>query len=175
MGHRRGQLALVLAALAGLTPPPASASENPVLAHITHTVTGESVLLNLDPSKPGFDSRATQSLRELMRDPTTGRSVSAAPELVRFLAALAEAFRGRTISIVQGYADPQRTVKSTSHAEGRALDLRITDVDCSDIERFLVERPRLLARVGCFPNATFFHVDVGRIRGIWFDASVGLD
>ena len=62
-----------------------------------------------------------------------------------------------------------------SHTQGRALDLRLPDVNCSDIERFLIEHPRLLARVGCFPNATFFHVDVGRSRGIWFDARVGLD
>ena len=110
-----------------------------------------------------------------MRDTTTGRSVSPAPELVRLLAALAHAFPGKTISIIHGYADPQRNSNSTSHAEGRALDVRIADVDCTDIEHFIVERPRVLARVGCFPNATFFHVDVGRSRGIWFDATVGVD
>jgi len=123
MGHRRRELVLLLAALAGIAIPPASASANPVLAHITRTVTGESALLHLDPSNPGVDVRATQILRELMRDATTGRSVSPTPELVRLLA----------------------------------------------------ERPRLPARVGCFPNAAFFHVDVGRTRGIWFDVTVGVD
>ena len=175
MGHRRGQLVLLLAALAGDLAIPASASANPVLARITRTVTGESALLHLDPSNPGVDVRATQSLQELMRDLATGRSVSPAPELVRLLAALAQAFPGQTISIIHGYADPERSSSAKSHAEGRALDLRISDVDCTDIERFLVERPRLLARIGCFPNATFFHVDVGRSRGIWFDGAVGLD
>ena len=175
VGGGRGELVLLLAALAGITQPPASASANTVLAHITRTVTGESALLHLDPSNPGVDVRATQSLRELMRDTTTGRSVTPTPELVRLLAALAQAFPGKTISIVHGYADPERTSNSTSHAEGRALDLRIDNVDCTDIERFLVEHPRLLARVGCFPNATFLRVDVGRSRGIWFDASVGTD
>ena len=175
MGYRRGQLAFLIATLAGITPPPASASANPVLAHITRTVTGESALLHLDPSNPGVDVRAAQSLRELMRDATTGRSIAPASELLRFFAALAQAFPGQTISIVHGYADPERTSSSTSHTQGRALDLRIDNVDCTDIERFLVERPRLLARVGCFPNATFFHVDVGRSRGIWFDAGVGLE
>ena len=81
MGHRRGELVLLLAALAGIARPPASASANPVLVHITRTVTGESALLDLDPSQPGVDARATQSLRELMRDTTTGRSVSPTPEL----------------------------------------------------------------------------------------------
>jgi uncharacterized protein YcbK (DUF882 family) len=110
-----------------------------------------------------------------MRDTTTGQSISPTPELLRFVAELAKAFPGRTISIIHGYADPKRSSTAKSHAEGRALDLRIPEVNCTDIERFLVERPRLVARVGCFPNATFFHVDVGRSRGIWFDASVGLD
>jgi uncharacterized protein YcbK (DUF882 family) len=172
MGHRRGQLVLLLAALAGDLAIPASASANRVLAHITRTVTGESALLDL---RHGTNPRATQSLRALMRDLTTGQSISPAPELVHFLAELAQAFPGKTISIIQGYADPKRSSNAKSHTEGRALDLRIADVDCTDIERFLVEHPRLLARVGCFPNATFFHVDVGRSRGIWFDASVGLD
>ena len=95
--------------------------------------------------------------------------------LARLLAALAQAFPGKTISIVQGYADPRRTSKPTSHTQGRALDLRIDNVDCADIEHFIVERPRLLARVGCFRNATFFHVDVGRSRGIWLDAGIGAD
>ncbi len=175
MGHRRGQLILLLAALAGITRPPASASANPVLTHLTRTVTGESALLDLDPSSNGANPRATQSLRALMRDLTTGQSISPAPELVHFLAELAQAFPGKTISIIHGYADPKRSSSAKSHAQGRAFDLRIDNVDCTDLERFLIERPRLLARVGCFPNATFFHVDVGHTRGIWFDARVGLD
>ena len=175
MGRRGGELALLLAALAGIARPPASASASPVLVHITRTVTGESALLNLDPAHHGIDPRASQSLRHLMRDLKTGESISPVPELLHVLAELAQAFPGRTITIVHGYADPQRTSKSTSHAQGRALDLRIDNVDCADIERFLIERPRLLARVGCFPNAMFFHMDVGRSRGIWFDAGIGAD
>ncbi|NNE20590.1 MAG: DUF882 domain-containing protein [Myxococcales bacterium] len=175
MGHRRGQLILFLAALVGIERVPASASANPVLAHITRTVTGESALLNLDPLTDGTNPRATRSLRALMRDVITGQSISPVPELMHFLAELAQAFPGRTISIIHGYADPKRSSNAKSHAEGRALDLRINSVECPDIERFLIEHPRLLARVGCFPNATFFHVDVGRSRGIWFDASVGVE
>jgi uncharacterized protein YcbK (DUF882 family) len=175
MGRRRRQLAVLIAALAGIARLPASASANPVLAHITRTVTGDSALLNLDPAHHGVDPRASQRLRHLMRDTHTDRSISPAPELLHFLGELAQAFPDRTITIVHGYADPQDGYSATSHAEGRALDLRIENVDCTDIKRFLVERPRLLARVGCFPNATFFHIDVGRNRWIWFDASVGLD
>jgi uncharacterized protein YcbK (DUF882 family) len=175
MGHGRRELVLLLAALAGITPPPASASANPVLVHITRTVTGESALLDLDPSNHGANPRATQSLRALMRDLTTGQSISPAPELLHFLAALAQTFPDQAIYIIHGYADPKRSSSASSHTEGRALDLRLPDVDCPDIERFLVEHPRLLARVGCFPNATFFHVDVGRSRGLWFDATVGVN
>ena len=51
----------------------------------------------------------------------------------------------------------------------------MVDVECTDGERFLTERPRLFPRVGCFPNAKFFHVDVARSREIWVDASVGLE
>ena len=174
MGNRRRrELALLVAALAGITPPPASASANPVLVHLTRTVTGESALLEL--SHDQINPRARQDLQHLMRDRVTGQTISPEPELVHFLAELAQAFPGKTILIIQGYADPKRTSAAKSHTEGRALDLRIADVDCADIEHFIVERPRVLARVGCFPNAAFFHVDVGRSRGIWFDAGVGAD
>lgn len=141
MGHRRGQLAVLLAALAGDLAIPASASANPVLVHLTRAVTGESALLDLDPSSHGTNPHATQSLRALMRDLTTGQSISPALELIHFLAELAQAFPGRTISIIQGYTDPKRSSTAKSHSQGRALDLRIDHVDCMDIERFLVERP----------------------------------
>lgn len=175
MGHRRGQLVLLLAALAGISGPPASASAPPILAHFTRTVTGESALLDLDPSRTGTNPRAAQTLRSLMRDLMTGQSISPAPELLHFLAELAQAFPRKTIAIIHGYADPSRNPNAKSHTEGRALDLRISEVDCTDIEHFLIERPRLLARIGCFPNASFFHVDAGRSRGIWVDAEVGTD
>ena len=176
MGHRRGQLVLLLAALAGIARPPASASANPVLVHITRTVTGESALLRPRPlehqaSTPAppracGSSCATRRPAEASHPPPS--SCASSPRSLR-------RFPARPSPSFTATRTPKRTSSSTSHAEGRALDLRIANVDCTDIERFLVERPRLLARVGCFPNATFFHVDVGRSRGIWFDASVGLD
>jgi uncharacterized protein YcbK (DUF882 family) len=176
--ERRRQLiglCAVVAAAAGLSAPTAAPAQQTVLIRIERPVFGQSGLLRARGGDRGIDRQAAQQLRSLMRDRITGRSVAPSVELVRLLAVFAEEFPGRTISIVHGYADPQNGSSAASHAEGRALDLRITDVDCSDIERFLVERPRLLARVGCFPKATFFHVDVGRSRGIWFDATVGLD
>ncbi len=62
-----------------------------------------------------------------MRDLTTGQSISPAPELVHVLAELAQAFPGKTISIIHGYTDPKRSSSAKSHTEGRALDLRIAD------------------------------------------------
>jgi len=165
----------VLAAAAALSTAAAAPAERGLLIRIERPVLGESGLLRVGGNEGEIDRQAAQQLRVLMRDRTTGRSVTPTAELVRLLGALAEAFPGRTMSIVHGYADPQRNSNSTSHAEGRALDLRIADADCADIEHFIVERPRLLARVGCFPNAMFFHVDMGRSRGIWFDSSVGRD
>jgi uncharacterized protein YcbK (DUF882 family) len=165
----------VVATAALLISATAARAQEAVLIRIERPMLGESGLLRVRNGERGIDRQAAQQLRALMRDRTTGRSVAPSADLVRVLAALAEEFPGRTISIVHGYADPQNGFSAASHTEGRALDLRITDVECADIEHVLIERPRLLARVGCFPNTTFFHVDVGRRRGIWFDASVGFD
>jgi hypothetical protein len=76
-----------------------------------------------------------------MRDPTTGQSISPAPELLHFLVELARAFPGKTVSIIHGYADLKRTSSAKSHTEGRAPDLRINHVDCTDIEGFVVRHP----------------------------------
>jgi len=103
----------------------------------------------------------------------SGRSMAPSADLVGMLPALAKEFPGRTMAIVQGYAEPQKGLSSGSHTQGRALDLRIAGVDCDHIELFLVERSRLLARVGCFPNATLFHVDVGQSCEIWADVMSG--
>jgi len=165
----------VVAAAGGLSTAMAAPAQEAVLIRIERPVLGESGLLRVRSGERGINREAAQQVRVLMRDRITGRSVTPSVDLVRLLAALAEEFPGRTMSIVHGYADPQKDLNSGSHTEGRALDLRIAHVDCADVERFLMDRPRLLARIGCFPNATFFHIDVGRNRGIWFDASVGFD
>ena len=176
--ERRRQLiglCAVVVAAGGLSTAMASPAQQAVLIRIDRPVLRESGLIRAHGGERGIDRQAAQQLRVLMRDRTTGRSVAPSVELVRLLAALAEEFPGRTISIVHGYADARNSSGAASHREGRALDLRIDNIECSNIERFLVERPRLLARVGCFPNAAFFHVDVGRRRGIWFDSNVGID
>jgi uncharacterized protein YcbK (DUF882 family) len=165
----------VLAAAAVLSTATAAPARQTVLIRIERPVFGQSGLLRTREAESGIDRQAAQQLQVLMRDRTTGRSVAPSVDLVRVLAALAEEFPGRTISIVHGYADPQNGSSAASHTEGRALDLRISNVECADVEHFLAQRPRLLARVGCFPNAPFFHIDVGRSRGIWVDASIGLE
>jgi uncharacterized protein YcbK (DUF882 family) len=72
------------------------------------------------------------------------------------------------MSTIHGYADHPNGLSAASRAEGRALDLRIADVECADIEHLLAQPPRLLARVGCIANARFFHIDAGRSRGTCF-------
>ena len=168
--ERRGQqligVCAVLAAAAALSTAAAAPAERGLLMRIERPVLGESGLLRVGGYGGEIDRQAAQQLRVLMRDRTTGRSVTPTADLVHLLGALAEAFPGRTMSVVHGHADRQKGSSATSHTEGRALDLRISEVDCADIGSFLMQRPRLIARVGCFPNAMFFHVDVGRSRGI---------
>ena len=125
-----GRCAVVEAAGGLGAAPPALAQQTAVI-RIERHVLGESGLIN---GERGIDREAAQQLRVLMRDRTTGRSVTPSAGLIGVLATLAEWFPGRTMSIVRGYADLQEGLNSGSHAEGRALDLRIAEVNCSDIE-----------------------------------------
>jgi uncharacterized protein YcbK (DUF882 family) len=157
---------LVVAAALGVQSEPRAAATQATLVRIERPILGEAALLSLRPDDQGIDPRASQQLEELMRDRVTGESTQPDPELLRLLAELGEAFPGRTVSIVHGYADPERGLPAASHSEGRALDLRIAGVACEEVKRLLSTRPELLALVGCIEGASFFHVDVGRGRGL---------
>ena len=164
--ERHGKLAALCAVAAlGVQSEPRAAATEATLVRIERPILGEAALLSLRPDDQGIDPRASQQLEELMRDRVTGESTQPDPELLRLLAELGEAFPGRTVTIVHGYADPERELPATSHAEGRALDLRIAGVGCEEVRGRLSQRPRVLARVGCIAGASFFHVDVGRRRG----------
>ena len=123
----------VLAAAAALSTAAAAPAERGLLIRIERPAHGESGLLRVGGNEGGMDRQAAQQLRVLMRDRTTGRSVTPTADLVRLLGALTEAFPGRTMSIVHGYADPQNGTRSASHREGRALDLRMSNAPTSSV------------------------------------------
>ncbi|HEY4158181.1 MAG TPA: D-Ala-D-Ala carboxypeptidase family metallohydrolase [Polyangiaceae bacterium] len=91
------------------------------------------------------------------------------PRLIWAVEKIAEAFPGRSISIMSGY---RRDAHDNFHQRGRALDLAVAGIDDADLFAFC----RTLADVGCgyYPNNKFVHVDVrpfGTHRVAWVDIS----
>ncbi len=89
------------------------------------------------------------------------------PELLERLQRLAEAFEGHAIEILSGY---RPTAAPTSrHHHGRALDLRVADVDREAVRDALVGLEG--TGVGFYPQSTFVHVDVRERATYWVDES----
>lgn len=89
------------------------------------------------------------------------------PELLERLQRIAEAFEGHPIEILSGYR-PTSAVTSRHH-HGRALDLRVADVDREAVRDLLAGLER--TGVGWYPNSVFVHVDVRDRATYWVDES----
>jgi hypothetical protein len=89
------------------------------------------------------------------------------PGLLPLLARLAEHFDGHAIQIVSGYRPGAR--EGSRHRFGRALDLRVADVDVETVRAFLDGEP--YTGVGLYPTSGFVHLDVRSETIRWVDDS----
>lgn len=103
-------------------------------------------------SHPGFVAEGVRALH---------------PELLARLQRVAEAFEGHRIEILSGY---RPTAPPTSrHHHGRALDLRVADVEREAVRDLLAGLER--TGVGWYPNSVFVHLDVRDRATYWVDES----
>jgi uncharacterized protein YcbK (DUF882 family) len=74
--------------------------------------------------------------------------------------------------IISGYRSPKTNAslaaesngvaKHSMHLEGRAIDIRLADVNLRDLRNTAVAMKR--GGVGIYPSSNFVHVDTGRVR-----------
>jgi uncharacterized protein YcbK (DUF882 family) len=74
--------------------------------------------------------------------------------------------------VIAGYRSPQTNAwlrergpgvaKGSMHLEGRAIDVRLEDVESTVLRDAAVELAR--GGVGYYPQSDFVHVDTGRLR-----------
>lgn len=89
------------------------------------------------------------------------------PALLERLQRLADAFEGHAIEILSGYRPT--AARTSRHHHGRALDLRVADVDREAVRDALVGLEG--TGVGFYPQSTFVHVDVRERSTYWVDES----
>ncbi len=116
---------------------------------------------------------ALSSIESCLRDFRTGQRHLIDPGLMDYLVEVAHVLGvDPAFSVISGYRSPQTNVylreKSTGvarhslHVEGRAIDVRMTGVDCASLAAHAMDLKR--GGVGYYRASDFVHLDTGAFR-----------
>ena len=137
-----------------------------------HTHTGESLSL-LCTSGGAFDTVGLDRVDHFLRDFRTGEVHQIDPGLLEFLRDLhRETGSHGVFEVISGFRSPatnrmlrgksRDVAKKSLHMQGRAIDVRLTDVSTDDLRDAAVHLKR--GGVGYYRNSDFVHLDTGRFR-----------
>jgi uncharacterized protein YcbK (DUF882 family) len=116
---------------------------------------------------------ALSAIEGLLRDFRTGERHAMDPELMSYLVQVAHAADAEpNFSVISGYRSPQtnaqlrerssEVAKHSLHMEGRAIDVRMTRIDCASLAAHAVDLKR--GGVGYYRASDFVHLDTGPFR-----------
>ena len=116
---------------------------------------------------------ALAQIEVILRDYRTGDRHPMDPHLLDVLYEVAQSIRVEPVfTVISGYRSPQtnamlheRSAGVASHSlhmEGRAIDVRLTHVDCADLADKALQMQR--GGVGYYRQSDFVHLDTGRVR-----------
>jgi uncharacterized protein YcbK (DUF882 family) len=116
---------------------------------------------------------ALAQIEVILRDYRTGDRHPMDPHLLDILYEVAQSVRVDPVfTVISGYRSPQtnamlheRSAGVASHSlhmEGRAIDVRLTHVDCADLADKALGMQR--GGVGYYRQSDFVHLDTGRVR-----------
>ena len=161
------------AVAAALVPKPllASAREERILSFF-HTHTSERLTVPYF-ADGNYLPEGLSTLRSFLRDFRTGDEHVIDPELFDLLNDLRLATRTKSpFHVISGYRSPRTNsmlrehtsgvASGSMHLQGRAIDVRLADVDCGVLRDAALELQR--GGVGYYRASDFVHVDTGRVR-----------
>jgi uncharacterized protein YcbK (DUF882 family) len=120
-----------------------------------------------------YDRPLMQKFSHFLRDHRSDEIRAMDPALIDLLYAVS-AFTGSagTIKIISGYRSPETNnwlrkirhgvAEHSMHIEGKAVDIRMTDVDSRTIQKVALALQQ--GGVGYYRRADFVHLDTGKIR-----------
>lgn len=120
-----------------------------------------------------YDRTALREINYLLRDHRSGTVHPIDPGLLDYVHdVMRMTGAAGEIEVVSGYRSPEtnhllrmrsRGVSTKSlHMYGKAIDLRVTDIDTRDLRDAAIELKR--GGVGYYAASDFVHMDVGRVR-----------
>lgn len=137
-----------------------------------HTHTGER--LDITYHQDGvYLTDALGELKHLLRDFRSNESAEIDPTLLDFLYAAQQRLGSTgTYEIISAYRSPTTNTmlrrngggvaKRSLHMQGKAIDVRLTDVDTRHLRQVGVELAK--GGVGYYAKSNFVHLDTGRVR-----------
>lgn len=116
---------------------------------------------------------ALTSIQKVLRDWRNNDQHSIDPKLMDYLCDLAHTIGVEPVfSVISGYRSPQTNAQlherssgvasHSLHREGRAIDVRLVGVNCSDLAQHALDMQR--GGVGYYRHSDFVHLDTGRFR-----------
>lgn len=134
-----------------------------------HTHTGETLKINLKEK-----NRLTmRNVCRFLRDFRTGEVHTIDPQLLVILNKIQKLSGSKgTFEVISGYRSPATNrmlasknagvAKRSLHMAGRAIDIRLTDLDTCDLHDIACSLKQ--GGVGYYPESDFVHIDTGRVR-----------
>jgi uncharacterized protein YcbK (DUF882 family) len=116
---------------------------------------------------------ALAAIRVLLRDFRNNEQHAIDPTLMDYLVDVANHIGVEPVfSVISGYRSPQTNeqlrersagvARHSLHVEGRAIDIRLTGVDCADLAGHALDLRR--GGVGYYRTSDFVHLDTGAFR-----------
>jgi uncharacterized protein YcbK (DUF882 family) len=120
-----------------------------------------------------YDAEALAKIEHVLRDFRTGDSHSIDPHLMDYLGEVAAKLgKEPRFSVISGYRSPETNAKlhersagvaqHSLHMQGRAIDVRMTGIDCADLAAHALSLQR--GGVGYYHASDFVHLDTGAFR-----------
>jgi uncharacterized protein YcbK (DUF882 family) len=174
--------ALAGVSAAGLLVRPAQSREAPAPAPSSATSSRRIALLNLHTGERldieycrdgAYVPQALSAIEVCLRDYRTGDRHAIDPALMDYLHDVARAAGfDPSFSVISGYRSPQTNsmlhersagvAQHSLHMEGRAIDVRVTGIDCADLAARALDLKR--GGVGYYRASDFVHLDTGAFR-----------
>jgi uncharacterized protein YcbK (DUF882 family) len=163
-----GGAALMSRSLLG-APPPTPASKQ---ISLTNLHTGEK--LNVEYFRDdAYAPDALKAIEVLLRDFRNGDKHPIDPKLIDYLVDVAaQVGVPPAYSVISGYRSPETNERlherssgvsqHSLHMQGRAIDVRMKDVDCKDLAQSAEQLKR--GGVGFYRTSNFVHLDTGAFR-----------
>ena len=137
-----------------------------------HTHTGETLTVVYRHGER-YAPDALEKINHHLRDHRSGESHQMDPDLLDVLYKLARITGSRRpFQVISGYRSPgtnamlrkqgSGVAKRSLHMQGKAIDVRLADVQTSQLQRAAIDLRA--GGVGFYPKSNFVHLDTGRFR-----------